>query len=182
MNSIWLSKALAPGERFALPNESRYSDWECRDPTSIHVISHVLAFRRAILRLHTRTANSHGRDRYRHIGTPICGQARCEKDAHGSLTFLGWPRCFADADTPSRFSSLLAGAVRSLRISTAASPATGGSPTAPMEGSGAAEPSHECAGRWSSGARPSASSARGSSRHRNYDHERDARAAGEEAV
>lgn len=103
--SAWLSQALDPGERFAFPYMSRYSTWDLPRPD----VDPRWAFwfgvpapellatidRQGIRKVLIDTAD---------VDFPeYAAKLAPERDFHGPLAFLGWPRCFADAGQPSRF-------------------------------------------------------------------------------
>jgi hypothetical protein len=117
--SSWFANHLAPGERYAFPNGSLYSTWDqpTPDPDARWLYDYtgeapqMLADIAEGLPMSTQvrwdgppvpirkifvdTADP-GFPRYR-------DKLDGDGDDHGPLTFLGWPRCFADAARPSRF-------------------------------------------------------------------------------
>jgi len=103
--SEWLSHALAPGERFALPYMSRYSTWDlprpdldARWPFSFGVAApSLLGYleKQGIRKVLIDTADSGWAEYADKLGRQV--------DAKGPLAFLDWPRCFADEPAPSRF-------------------------------------------------------------------------------
>jgi 4-amino-4-deoxy-L-arabinose transferase-like glycosyltransferase len=103
--SDWLSRALAPGERFALPYMSRYSTWDlprpdldARWPFSFGVPGpSLLGYleKQGIRKVLIDTADVGWAEYADKLGRQV--------DAKGSLAFLDWPRCFADDPAPSRF-------------------------------------------------------------------------------
>ena len=153
--SIWLSTTLVPGERFALPNQSRYSTWDLPrpdvDPRWIFWFGVPSADLLGYIRDNQiRTVMIDTAD----VGYPdYADKLGAEKDPHGPLTFLAWPRCFADGDTPSRF--LCSTAVRRREDPSGfhhhggRSPATGGGSHPRLRrGMPRPDPSHRaCAGR-----------------------------------
>jgi hypothetical protein len=104
--SLWLSRHLGPGERFALPFESTYSTWDLPRPELDPRWSvpfgippnDLLRFMRqdgigtVVIDLADRGISDYADELTTSPG-----------DAHGPLTFLGWPRCFTDSALPSRF-------------------------------------------------------------------------------
>jgi 4-amino-4-deoxy-L-arabinose transferase-like glycosyltransferase len=103
--SVWLSQRLRPGERFALPYMSKYSTWDVPRPdldprwpfwfgVSAADLLRYMAEDGTRYVLVDRADGG-----YRDYADKLSAAA----DAHGPLAFLGWPRCFADADRPSRF-------------------------------------------------------------------------------
>lgn len=103
--SQWLSKVLAPGERFALPYMSHYSTWDLPRPDldprwlfSFGVAGpDLLRYleQEGIRKVLIDTAD---------VGFPeYADKLTREGDARGPLGFLAWPRCFADGGRPSRF-------------------------------------------------------------------------------
>ncbi len=117
--SAWLRTHLQPGERFAAAPSSLYSTWD--DPLPDPDARWLYLFDRpaaqmladmargtpaSIEPLHDGPAPpvtkvlvdmaTNDVDRYR---DKMAGPT----DDHGPLAFLGWPRCFADGDRPSRF-------------------------------------------------------------------------------
>jgi hypothetical protein len=103
--SLWLSQHLGPGERFAMPYQSYYSNWDVPrpDPDTRWPFwyggpaDEMLKFMR---QEHVRTALI---DRESAGFAEDRQKLSAETDAHGPLKFLDWPRCFADSATPSRF-------------------------------------------------------------------------------
>jgi len=103
--SEWLSRALAPGERFALPYMSRYSTWDlprpdldARWPFSFGIPGpRLLGYldKQAIRKVLIDTADVGWAEYADKLGREV--------DAKGPLDFLGWSRCFADDPAPSRF-------------------------------------------------------------------------------
>jgi 4-amino-4-deoxy-L-arabinose transferase-like glycosyltransferase len=117
--STWLAHHLEPGERYAFPYESLYSTWDqprpdpdarwaydyaAEGPEILAAIDEAKPVsveprwdgpRRPIRKIFVDMADQ-DLPRYR---DKLAGAA----DDHGPLTFLGWPRCFADAGRPSRF-------------------------------------------------------------------------------
>ena len=103
--SEWLSRALKPGERFALPYMSRYSTWDLprpdvdpRWPFWFGVPDRDLLGYLAGQGIDKVVVDAKDAD-YPEYASKLAGSA----DASGPLAFLGWPRCFADGDRPSRF-------------------------------------------------------------------------------
>jgi len=117
--SAWLRDHLRAGERYAAATSSLYSTWDepFPDPDARWLYPFDLPAERMLADLAIGKPASiephhdgppppvtkvlvdtaaKGADAYR---DKLAGPA----DAHGPLTFLGWPRCFADSDTPSRF-------------------------------------------------------------------------------
>jgi 4-amino-4-deoxy-L-arabinose transferase-like glycosyltransferase len=103
--SEWLSRALVPGERFAIDYRSYYSTWDLPRPDTDPRWNFWLGMPTG--ELTPFLDGSHIRKAL--IDTASAGQAELAdklspaRDDHGPLAFLGWPRCFADSDTPSRF-------------------------------------------------------------------------------
>ena len=117
--SSWLANHLEPGERYVFPYGSFYSTWDQPTPDpdarwpydyaeGTPVILAAIAEAQPVsiqprwdgppLPIHKIFVDMADPDlpRYR--------QKLAEaSDDHGPLTFLGWPRCFADAGRPSRF-------------------------------------------------------------------------------
>ena len=104
--SLWLSQHLGPGESFALPFESYYSTWDVPRPeldprwfisfgipsTDLLRFMRQLGINRAVIDMADKGLSSYADKLWTSPG-----------DTHGPLTFLGWPRCFADSTLPSRF-------------------------------------------------------------------------------
>jgi hypothetical protein len=103
--STWLSRALVPGERFAINYQSYYSTWDLPRPDPDPRWNFWLGMPAPELRAFMD--RSHIRKVL--IDTADAGYAEHAAklsqaaDAHGPLTFLDWPRCFTDSATPSRF-------------------------------------------------------------------------------
>jgi hypothetical protein len=103
--STWLAEHLAPRERFALPSNSNYStfDLACPDPDP----RWVYAFQTPAPAMIAGLRAAHVALVVIDVEDPELGSYRSklssERDQHGALTFLGWPRVFADSGTPSRF-------------------------------------------------------------------------------
>jgi hypothetical protein len=117
--SRWFSQNLQPGERYAFPYSSLYSTWDQPTPdpdarwmfdyseTPAEILTAIGEARplsiqaywdgppRPIRKIFVDMADQ-DLPRYR---SKFGGAA----DDHGPLTFLGWPRCFADSGRPSRF-------------------------------------------------------------------------------
>lgn len=117
--SAWLAQHLEPGERYVSPYGSLYSTWDRPTPDpdarwmydyseeSSEMLRAIDEARplsvaarwdgppRAIRKIFVDTKDP-DLPRYR-------AKLRSAADAHGPLSFLGWPRCFADAGVPSRF-------------------------------------------------------------------------------
>jgi hypothetical protein len=103
--SEWLSRNLAPGERFAMPYMSRYSTWDLPRPDAdprwpfwFGVPSpDLLRYfdQQGIRKVLIDTADGDLPE--------YAAKLSPNTDAHGPLAFLAWPRCFADRDQPSRF-------------------------------------------------------------------------------
>ncbi|MCA9672170.1 MAG: glycosyltransferase family 39 protein [Myxococcales bacterium] len=103
--SAWLSKHLRRGERFALPYRSVYSTWDeplpDTDPRWNYDFSQPATKMLAHMakdKVRTVLLDTTERDYARYAG-----KRSSAKDSHGPLRFLGWPRCFHDGSTPSRF-------------------------------------------------------------------------------
>lgn len=104
--SRWLSAHLVAGERYAIPSNSVYStfDQPFPDPDARRqfVFDHDGTTmlerlpREGISKILIDLLDS-DLERYQDE------LARTARDAHGAPDFLGWPRCFADSDAPSRF-------------------------------------------------------------------------------
>ena len=103
--SLWLSQNLRPGERFAMPYQSYYSNWDVPLPDTDtrwpfwygSPAEEMLKFMR---QEHVRKVMI---DRESAGFAEDRQKLSVDADAHGSLAFLDWPRCFADSATPSRF-------------------------------------------------------------------------------
>jgi hypothetical protein len=103
--SEWFSRALVPGESFAMDSLSYYSTWDLPRPDTdprwqfwfIMPSGELMSFmdRSHIRKVLIDTASSSYPEHADKLSR--------ERDAHGPLAFLGWPRCFADSATPSRF-------------------------------------------------------------------------------
>jgi hypothetical protein len=103
--SVWLARTLEPGERFALPYQSTYSTWDMPRPDTDPRWNYWFGMPDATLE---RTmAGAHIRkvltDRAGPEYREYADKLSPASDAHGPLSFLGWPRCFADSAQPSRF-------------------------------------------------------------------------------
>lgn len=103
--SNWLAHALQPGERFALPYQSTYSTWDVPRPDTdprwnfwFGMPAAELQHYMAGARIRKVVVDSSGLE-YREYADKLSAA----RDAHGPLSFLGWPRCFADSAQPSRF-------------------------------------------------------------------------------
>ena len=103
--SAWFARTLAPGERFVLGYRSYYSTWDAPRPDPDPrwnfwlgmPAGELLGFmdRSQIRQVLIDTASA---------GYPeLADKLSQGADAHGPLAFLGWPRCFADSASPSRF-------------------------------------------------------------------------------
>jgi 4-amino-4-deoxy-L-arabinose transferase-like glycosyltransferase len=103
--SLWFSQHLQPGERFAMPYQSYYSTWDAPHPDTDA---------RWPFWYGTPAAEMLGFMRQENVRKVLVDRAGAEyagyrdklsrdADAHGARGFLGWPRCFADGATPSRF-------------------------------------------------------------------------------
>jgi hypothetical protein len=104
--SLWLSQHLAPGESFALPYQSYYSTWDVPRPeldprwfiwfgipsTDLLRFMHQLGIGKIVIDLADAGLSGYADKLW-----------TSPSDAHGPLTFLGWPRCFTDRNRPSRF-------------------------------------------------------------------------------
>jgi 4-amino-4-deoxy-L-arabinose transferase-like glycosyltransferase len=103
--SVWLARTLEPGERFALPYQSTYSTWDVPRPDTDPRWNYWFGIPAATLE-HTM-AGAHIRklltDREGSEYREYADKLSSASDAHGPLSFLGWPRCFADSAQPSRF-------------------------------------------------------------------------------
>ncbi len=103
--SAWLSRSLAPGERFALDYRSYFSTWDLPRPDTDPRWNFWLGM--PTDKLMPFLDGSHIRKAL--IDTTAAGtdeladRLSAARDGHGPLAFLGWPRCFADGDRPSRF-------------------------------------------------------------------------------
>ncbi len=103
--SEWLASSLVPGERFALDYRSYYSTWDLPRPDSdprwcfwLGTPTSELAWfmdRSKIRKVLIDTAASGFGE--------VADKLSAARDAHGALAFIGWPRCFSDANRPSRF-------------------------------------------------------------------------------
>jgi Dolichyl-phosphate-mannose-protein mannosyltransferase len=103
--SEWFARSLAPGERFAIPFQSYYSTWDAPRPDTDPRWSFWFGmppqeFLRFLETWHVRKVLV---DREGSEYAEYADKLSAAIDAHGPLTFLGWPRCFADGATPSRF-------------------------------------------------------------------------------
>jgi len=103
--SLWFADHLAPGERFAMPYQSYYSTWDAPRPDTDArwpfwygtPSEEMLGFmRQSHVRKVLIDRESPKIDEYQ-------DKLSAATDAHGALAFLGWPRCFNDSATPSRF-------------------------------------------------------------------------------
>lgn len=103
--SLWFADHLAPGERFAMPYQSYYSTWDVPRPDTDA---------RWPFWYGTPALEMLGFMRQEHVHKVLIDREGAEyvtyqdklssgTDAHGALAFLGWPRCFHDGGTPSRF-------------------------------------------------------------------------------
>jgi 4-amino-4-deoxy-L-arabinose transferase-like glycosyltransferase len=103
--SLWLASHLGPGERFAMPYQSYYSTWDAPRPDTDAMWPFWYA---------TPAAEMLGFMQQEHVRKVLVDREAAESagypdklsldaDAHGSLAFLGWPRCFDDGASPSRF-------------------------------------------------------------------------------
>jgi len=103
--SEWLSRALVPGERFALDYRGYYSTWDLPRPDTDPRWN--FWFGTPTGELMPFLDRSHIRKALLDTAAPGYGELADKlspsSDAHGPLAFLGWPRCFADGATPSRF-------------------------------------------------------------------------------
>jgi 4-amino-4-deoxy-L-arabinose transferase-like glycosyltransferase len=103
--SVWLSGALVPGERLALDYRSYYSNWDLPRPDTDPRWNFWLGM--PTRELMPFLDGSHIRKALIDTTAPGYGELADKlwpaRDAHGPLGFLGWPRCFADSDAPSRF-------------------------------------------------------------------------------
>jgi hypothetical protein len=117
--SAWLADHLSPGERYAIPHASLYSTWDrpspdpdARWPYLFRVDATEMM--RAIdeakpLSIAPRWDGPHVPirkilvDREDTLWPTYKDKLSAETDAHGPVAFLGWRRCFADSDQPSRF-------------------------------------------------------------------------------
>jgi len=103
--SEWLSRALVPGERFALDYRGYYSTWDLPRPDTDPRWN--FWFGTPTGELMPFLDRSHIRKALLDTAAPGYGELADKlspsSDAPGPLAFLGWPRCFADGATPSRF-------------------------------------------------------------------------------
>lgn len=103
--SEFLSRTLMPGERFALDYRSYYSTWDLPRPDTDPRWNFWLGMPAPELAVYM------DRSQIRKVlidtAAPGFGEVAEKlspaRDGHGALSFLGWPRCFADANQPSRF-------------------------------------------------------------------------------
>jgi hypothetical protein len=103
--SRWFARTLVPGEQFAIPFQSYYSTWDAPRPDTDPRWSfwfgmppqELLQFMET-WRIRKVLVDRAGAE-YPEYANKLSGAT----DAHGPLAFLGWPRCFADGATPSRF-------------------------------------------------------------------------------
>jgi hypothetical protein len=118
--SRWLSGALRPGERYAAPHTTLYSTWDQPrpDPDARWISLFTLTPHELLSAIDEAKPLSIAP---RWDGPPVPirkilvdaqdkafasyqDKLSPERDQHGALAFLGWPRCFADHGQPSRFS------------------------------------------------------------------------------
>jgi 4-amino-4-deoxy-L-arabinose transferase-like glycosyltransferase len=103
--SLWLAQNLRSGERFAMPYQSYYSTWDVPRPDTDprwpfwygSAAQEMLGFmnqEHVTKAMIDRESSGFAEDRQK---------LSAAADAHGPLSFLDWPRCFADSATPSRF-------------------------------------------------------------------------------
>jgi 4-amino-4-deoxy-L-arabinose transferase-like glycosyltransferase len=103
--SLWFAGHLAPGERFAMPYQSYYSNWDVPRPDTDA---------RWPFWYGTPPAEMLGFMKQEHVekvlidredAADVTNREKLSRDGdgHGPFTFLDWPRCFADSGTPSRF-------------------------------------------------------------------------------
>ena len=103
--SLWLATNLATDEKFAMPYQSLYSLWDVPAAQTDPRWNFWYGMPSSDLRRYLAGA----RVRRLLVDTAAPGFAEYAdklssvKDAHGPAAFLDWPRCFADADEPSRF-------------------------------------------------------------------------------
>jgi hypothetical protein len=103
--SEWFSRSLVPGERVAQDYRSYYSTWDLPRPDTDPRWNFWLGMptqelggfmdRSQIRKVLIDTAASGFGE--------LTDKLSAARDAHGALTFMGWPRCFSDANQPSRF-------------------------------------------------------------------------------
>jgi len=103
--SEWLSRALVPGEKFAMDSMSYYSNWDLPRPDTDPRWQFWLGMPTG--ELMPFMDGSHIRKTLIDTAAPSfrehVDKLSAARDAHGPLAFLGWPRCFADSGSPSRF-------------------------------------------------------------------------------
>ncbi len=117
--SAWFAAHLQPGERYAFPSGSLYSTFDRPrpDPDARWIFTYRVPpdeMRRVLDEARPLTLEP----RWDGAPLPISkifvdrddkalasyrDKLSSESDAHGPPAFLGWPRCFADSDRPSRF-------------------------------------------------------------------------------
>jgi hypothetical protein len=103
--SLWLAQHLGHGDRFAMPYQSLYSAWDVAAADTDPRWSFWYGMPEKDLRRYLDGSHI----RHLMVDTAASGFAEYadklspDRDAHGSLAFLDWPRCYADQDQPSRF-------------------------------------------------------------------------------
>lgn len=103
--SAWLAGNLKPGELFGIPSSSLYSTWDRPFPDPDSRWPYTYQTDAATMRRHAREASvakflidTHDPDFGRYED-----KLSKDRDAHGPLALLDWPRCFSDGKRPSRF-------------------------------------------------------------------------------
>jgi hypothetical protein len=117
--SAWFASHLVVGERYAFPDGSLYSTWDqpSADPRGRWTYVYSVPTPEMLRVLSEANAPSSA-PRWDGPARPVtkifvdvqagnfstyADKLSQERDDHGPLTFLGWPRCFADSGRPSRF-------------------------------------------------------------------------------
>jgi hypothetical protein len=117
--SAWFAGHLVAGERYAFPDGSLYSTFDVPVPDAEARWTYLYSVEASEMLRALRDANSlwlaprRGGPPWPITKIFTDAQAKnfstyrdkmsSERDGHGSLAFLGWPRCFADSGSPSRF-------------------------------------------------------------------------------
>jgi 4-amino-4-deoxy-L-arabinose transferase-like glycosyltransferase len=118
--SAWLAANLHPGERYAIAHTSLYSTWDRPRPDpDARWIGLFTAPADELLREMAQATPLSIAPRWDGPPIPVtkalidaqdrafvtyADKLSAARDPHGPLQFLGWPRCFSDSGTPSRFS------------------------------------------------------------------------------
>ena len=103
--SLWFSEHLAAGERFAMPYQSYYSTWDVPHPDTDARLPFLYQSPapKMLALFDQEQVRKILIDRQEADFPTYQDKFSAAADAHGPLAFLGWPRCFADSATPSRF-------------------------------------------------------------------------------